>query len=852
MSAAAPAAEKTARKPDKTDRLLERIREDILPDVPYLMSLCAPLYPRHVNASQSHVDHWPRVPHFDDNEGQLQYMTFLPHTMRGDTLLRTSGDWDDGNGRIKPPAAKRISGSSSDGLSPLPGQPPKKTISLQNYKLKKAGQASARTSPKPATSNLKETNSRLISDTAILKGSTAGASVASTHTEAEEHAKENNFEASRGHKRSADTMAESQDAKTFDVPSDAPPAKRLQMDVSKPENSPASRNRENSNARKLPPMLSPTLPACIEEELARLQRKEQQPTSAASAQPPIRSENAPKLSGIEDVKSSGPKLEKQDGDTNAKRSQTTQSTKETTPAQSFHDTEHGLKAEGNKKKASDSVVQNVKSKMNGTETAKVPTKEPKQNDEIRTASATDGKTGQNDKKRLVVKIKIPKNLRKNCQRILQMQPRPTKVPLQPQTAGPAVRSEASSERPTASSRDTQQPQRKKIVNGDDSRGKSEAITKSKPAATASQTPKSGEKRRQPDDSKDSSQPLSKRQKSSSIDLKRPHTPVSSTLRSPSLTQNGSASKSHLSTPKQSLKSAAMQRIGSTEGYVQTPLGPSNTPIAPGTAERPQNREGRSSSNVSSATNSAGPSQSNGHMAQDEAGALYKAEFNKYAEMARSLKRAADARAKSAGGQINPDSVARREGLAIAMETALCYMLAFALKDESSRVKRLACDRTAWASLPPYFKFIMSITRGREYQQLQGVLSQLEAVCRETILHHDAERLDRESMTGEELATLSKQIADNNRMRLQAWREAKGLLTIDKLQGHFPKTWAKRLDSPKNDMEKESLTPDHYGEGGFHLPISAASSAIEAVRAGWSFLCEWTEKEDVKWEGKIGL
>ncbi|KAI4203902.1 MAG: hypothetical protein LQ350_001524 [Teloschistes chrysophthalmus] len=852
MSTAAPAAEKTARKPDKTDRVLERLREDILPDVPYLMELCAPLYPRHVNASQGHVEHWPRVPQFDDNEGQLQYMTFLPHTMRGDTMLRTSGDWDDGNGRIKPPAAKRISGSSSDGLSPLPGQPPKKTISLQSYKLKKAGQASARTSPKPATSDLKETSSRLISDAATSKGSSAEASVASKHMKAEEHTQEHKVEAPRGHKRSADTMTESQDAKTFNVPSDAPPAKRLQVDASKPDNSLASRKRENSSARKLPPMLSPTLPACIEEELARLQRKEQQPTSAATAQPPIRSENAAKPSGIEDIKSSGSKSEKQVGDTNAKSSQSTQSTKEMTPAQRVHNTEDGLKAEDNKKKVSDSVAQSAKSKMNGTETAKDPKKEPKQDDEVHTSSATDGKTGHNDKKKLIVKIKIPKSLRKNCQRILQMQPRPTKVPLQPQTTGPAVRSEAISERPTSSSRDTQQPQRKQVVNGGDSRGKSEAITKSKPAATASQISKSGEKRRQPDDTKESSQPLSKRQKSSSIDLKRPHTPVSSALRSPSLTQNGSASKSHLSTPKQSLKSAAMQRIGSAEGDVQTPLGPSNTPIAPGTAERWQNRQGRSSSNPSSATNSAGAIQSNGHMAQDEVGTLYKAEFNKYAEMARSLKRAADARAKLPHGQINPDSIARREGLAIAMETALCYMLAFALKDENSRAKRLACDRTAWASLPPYFKFIMSIIRGTEHQQLQGVLNQLEAVCRETILHHDAERLDRESITSEELATLHKQMAENNRMRLQAWREAKGLLTLDNLQGHFPKTWAKGLETPKMDMEKGVLTPDHYGEGGFYLPISGASSVIEAVRAGWSFLCEWTEKENVKWEGKIGL
>ncbi|KAI4257679.1 MAG: hypothetical protein LQ352_001578 [Teloschistes flavicans] len=850
MSAAAHAPEKTAGKLDETDRLLERIREDILPDVPYLMDLCAPIHPMHVNALQDHVEHWPRVSQFDRNEGQLQYMTFLPHTVRGDTMLRTSGDWDDGDGRIRPPTAKRISGSSSDGLSPLPGQPPRKTISLQNYKIKKAGQASARTSPKPMTSDQKQM-SKSISDTATVNGSTAETGVASKQTKMEEHKQENKVEAPRGQKRSADTMAASRDAKTFDVPPDAPPAKKLQMDACKLDTSPTSRNFQDRSAFKLPPMLSPTLPASIEEELTRLRKLEQQSTATAAAKQPDRSGNTQNPSGIEDKKVPRPKPEKQNSDINSKRGQMAQSTKGITAAHSVHSTGIGLKAEGNKQKASESVAQNAKSKTNGAEIARLSMKGPKHNDEVRTPSAIDGKTGQNGKTKSIVKIKIPKSLRKNCQRILQMQPRPMKVPLQPQTAGPAVRREVSSERPTPNSRDTQQLQRKKVINGDDSRGKSEAMAKSKPAATASQTPKSGEKRRQPDDNKESSQPLSKRQKSSSIDLKRPHTPVGSALRSPGLAQNGSASKSHLSTPKQSLKSAAMQRIGSAEGDVQTPLGPSSTPIAPGITERSQNREGRSSSNVS-ATTSAGPSHSNGHLAQDEAATVYKAEFNKYAEMALSLKRAADARAKLPNGQINPDSVARREGLAIAIETALCYMLAFALKDEHSRSKRLASDRTAWVSLPPYFKFIMSITRGMEPQQLQGVLSQLEAICRETILHHDAERLEREPITSEELPTLSKQFAENDRMRFQAWREGKVLLTVNKLQRHFPGTWAKRLETPNPDMDKEPPVPDHYGEGGFCLPLSPASSVMEAVRAGWSFLSEWTEKESVKWEGKIGL
>ena len=62
-------------------------------------------------------------------------------------MLRTTGDWDDGNGNVKNNAAKRASGSSSGAISPSPGQPPRKKISLLDYKNKMAGQAVGKASP---------------------------------------------------------------------------------------------------------------------------------------------------------------------------------------------------------------------------------------------------------------------------------------------------------------------------------------------------------------------------------------------------------------------------------------------------------------------------------------------------------------------------------------------------------------------------------------------------------------------------------------------------------------------------------------------------------------------------------
>ncbi|KAL8702503.1 MAG: hypothetical protein Q9201_004318 [Fulgogasparrea decipioides] len=142
-------------KPDKTDERLERIRENILPDVPYLMDCHAPYQQR---LPSDLANNWRRSCPFGKHEEQLQYMTFLSHTFRGDTMLRTRGDWDDGDGRLKNESAKRTSGSSSGGISPLPGQPPRKKISLLDYKNKMAGQASGRSSPKAGSMEKQPSN----------------------------------------------------------------------------------------------------------------------------------------------------------------------------------------------------------------------------------------------------------------------------------------------------------------------------------------------------------------------------------------------------------------------------------------------------------------------------------------------------------------------------------------------------------------------------------------------------------------------------------------------------------------------------------------------------------------------
>ncbi|KAL8773900.1 MAG: hypothetical protein Q9209_001330 [Squamulea sp. 1 TL-2023] len=458
--------------------------------------------------------------------------------------------------------------------------------------------------------------------------------------------------------------------------------------------------------------------------------------------------------------------------------------------------------------------------------------ENKQNGTNRSAGASVNKDSLKAQNRLLVVLKIPKALRKNCQRILQLQPRPKKILAAGQLSGSSTLQERSRDRPTSNGHDSQQMRKQQAINGVDSRRINN--NSGKPEVVAN----GPEKRRQGD----ADVPPSKRQKPSGIELSRPQTPVVSALRSPSIPQRNSAHKSQLSTPKADRKSTAMDRIRSSEGDVKTPQGStrSSTPVASSSRERSHNQEGRSSSNVSAAS-------INGHAKKDEEASIYKAEFTKYADLALSLKREADSLAKLPDGQINTDSTLRRQGLAKAIETALCYMLAFTIKDEPSRMKKVPGDRAAWASLLPYFKFLNNITRDTESSQLQGLLYQLEGVCRETILEGDYERFERDALTDE---TLPKQVAENSRLAHQAWIHGTKLLTHDDFRQNFPKTWAQRSKVSGDSSGK--LVPGCYGEGSYFLPLSTTSSNIEAVRAGWSFLEEWCKKEGVKWDGKIGL
>lgn len=383
----------------------------------------------------------------------------------------------------------------------------------------------------------------------------------------------------------------------------------------------------------------------------------------------------------------------------------------------------------------------------------------------------------------------------------------------------------------------------------------------------SKAPKSGEKRKRLDDKGTTPDPASKRQKHpGGPELsQKPHTPIRPPIKSPVLSQSSSAQKSQLSTPKREMKSTAMHRIGSSEGDVKTPAGAvrGGTPTATSTAHR-VNREGRSSSNTSSGGTV---------VPRNEDIAAWKSEKKKFEALGRTLKHEARA-ALPKDLDWKSDTPSMRKGAAIAIEAVLAFTLAFTINEEINRLSRQPMDSIAWRSLIPFLHYVENVTG--IYRPLLGLTYQLEAVCRDTISLRDAERLERDAIstgglddqrpstaesgvnhsspptTEKAKPDAAVELAENLRQAQHKWQLGYSECSVREMQRSLPTTWEKSAGSPGPGKGKEKLSPKSYRHGAYYLPLGPTTSAIEGVRVGWQMLGEWCEKNEVGWEGKLGL
>lgn len=445
------------------------------------------------------------------------------------------------------------------------------------------------------------------------------------------------------------------------------------------------------------------------------------------------------------------------------------------------------------------------------------------------------------KKSKIVVLKIPKARRKDASRLLQMPPART----QPKHLNTEERARSLSEK-----RNTATPSpdiRRKVLEGPSAEG-----------------PQGKGKRTRPEEDQVSRAPPSKRPKHpSNLDLaKKPRTPIPPAFKSPSISNHGSAQK------MQDNKSNPSRRLDIGDADVKTPQGSTRagTPLAPNSIER-ASRDGRSTSNTSMSSSLSGKS---------EEFNAWRAEQIRYLKLGRTLKHEADALFVQCEEKDQPQI--EKKSIAVGVETVLCFMLAYTMADEmnGSRSGRNINVQT-WDTIFPYLHKVKRKTVG--HTLLHGLLLQLEAVCRNSILVSEIERVAQYEVANLSAAEPDKptpetgtngtlngtgtkppnqlesmkfkgKISENSRLSQQLWTEGAFELSIEDLQQSFPVSWKSKARAPLA-RAKEKLVLGVLN-GDFYLPMSSVTTGIEAVRAGWSLLGEWCRKEDVDWVGKLGL
>lgn len=590
---------------------------------------------------------------------------------------------------------------------------------------------------------------------------------------------------------------------------------------------------------KLPSLLSPTLPAAVEEGLIKLDDNNSKADKPQDKEPDstgaVLSKKKPLSNQIEPSRSSQEGKMKGDASVREKNrsrgASQTQNNKSSAHARNLLSQTVDNSNQSHKKPPEKPVSgAGVSSKLILAGAGEKSRKEPALTS---TSNATSTSNEEPKKKSKIVILKIPKARRKDALRLLQMPPaRAQSKPLNPEARAKSL----SDKRNTA----TPSPDiRRKVTEGS--------------SVEASQNKG---KRARPDEDQDSRAPPAKRPKNpNSLDLsKKPSTPIPPAFKSPSISTHGSAQK------MQENKSNPSRRLDVADADVKTPQGStrSGTPLAPNSIER-VSRDGRSTSNTSSIVSSLS--------GKSEEFNAFRAEQNRYLKLGRALKHEADRLFGQCEDKDEPQL--EKKSIAVGVESVLCFMLAYTMTDEMSGSRsRRSINVGTWETIFPFLHKVKYKTIG--HTLLHGLLLQLEAVCRNSILVSEIDRVaqfeDKPTLeaivnatpngagsqppTQLETMKVKGKISENSRLSQQLWTEGAFELSIEDLQQSFPLSWKRKARAPLA-RTKEKLALGALN-GDFYLPLSSVTTSIEAVRAGWSLLGEWCKKEEVDWEGKLGL
>lgn len=101
-------------------------------------------------------------------------------------------------------------------------------------------------------------------------------------------------------------------------------------------------------------------------------------------------------------------------------------------------------------------------------------------------------------------------------------------------------------------------------------------------------------------------------------------------------------------------------------------------------------------------------------------------------------------------------------------------------------------------------------------------------------------------------TFQKEVLDTRNRSRATWREGQHALFDRDLEHDFPKTWSRRRTFPGRGKGRDPVTLKNYGKEGFASPLGVNSTGLDAVNFGLTFLEEFCEKEDLQWTSKLVL
>ncbi|KAL4986678.1 hypothetical protein BDW68DRAFT_188690 [Aspergillus falconensis] len=785
---------------DLVDRRLKRLREEVLPIYPFLLTVPTDVPFRLGNRF---VNNWAVSDEgpFTPEEQQLQYMTFLAHD-EGDSLLVAVGDWSDASGSVMADPRSRPHSATSTPTS----NSAKKKISLHDYKHKRKNGTSSSPLSQEAPGHQGASTLHIANDNHTPKhiptSDNSRQRPPKTHPPLDSPAQLNTEHVDR--KRLSDR---DHDRPGLQV-KDSAPAKRRKLSPEPP--TPPSKTETSSgnglpellsptlppasSTPRLPRLLSPTLPPDLERELAKIGNE----PLASDSQPEatLNSDTArlkaqkekPSARGISQLESTSATTNPNLSSKSPRLGSEKVSTKDAETAKpSFH-------AASNTD--SQSHVSSRPSQQSSTKSVQPPSSGP----------------------RLVVRLKYGRSNRKRVEALLKF-------------TGKRKLSRQSSPMPDAAER-----------------GLPHSTKSDQPRVSAStQAHKSVHS-----DGKSKTVAGKQANLSSKDHSKEPRLAGAEKPQTPGLSQTQQEKARPMSiTPVKELKHSSRHELASNDGKGHS---------------HPAPRKAPADFSLSSTTTQS-PSQPNSADKSGERRA-WKEEYQKYGNMGRELKHAADRHTAKDKIASNDEKLAA----ATAIEAIICFVLAFIAEDQSKAVSRQIGDSSTWLSIIAYWRVVKK--NSIPYPPLHSLCLILGAVSYDAIHALDLERLavtpvpgehtpvptpasDGQSVHSEESKRSLKDFLELKTRLPECYRESQRLwsdgsrgLSEDILAREFPETWSKRART-YSEQGKKRLKPGEYS-GEIYLPLGKTSTPLEVLRFSCALLREWCSKENINWRGKLDL